>query len=103
MKNSIVCQSEVRTIHNSGERVVVAVVELVALRCHASMSHDDIRILAQLQVNIVSGKRALVNGKLASRVIREAGCVSSALLAFLREHTQDFLALLCVESVVVVD
>ena len=81
---AVVGKGEMRISNIAGERVIVAVVKLVSLRCHSGMTHYDISVLAEFQVNIVSGKRALENREFATGVIREACGISSALLAFLR-------------------
>lgn len=82
------------SVHRSGKRVIIAVVKLVALRCHSGMSHDDIGIFVKMQVNFVSGERSLVYRKLTVVVKGIASCVSSTLLAFLGKNTKQLLTLL---------
>ena len=50
MKNAVVSKGEARISNLARERVVVAVIELVALSSHSSMSHDYIGIFMQAQM-----------------------------------------------------
>lgn len=83
MQYSIMSKCKVRVSHNAGERVIVSVVELVSLCSHAGVTHDDISVIAEFQVNIVSGKRALENREFPAGVVGETCGISSALFAFL--------------------
>mgnify|MGYP006972492148 CR=1 FL=1 len=90
------------SIHRSGKRVVVAVIELVALGCHSSMSHDYIGIFVQAQMYLMSGKRTLENRHFAVMVKGKASSVGSALLAFLGKNTKQLLTLLRIEVMIIV-
>ena len=91
-----------RSVHHSGKRVIIAVIELVALRCHSGMPHDYIGIIVQAQMYFVSGERTLEYRQLAIVVECVADSVGSALLAFFGKHTKQLFTLLRIESVVVV-
>ena len=61
--------------------MVVAVIELVALSCHSGVSHDNIAVLVQSEMYLVSSVRALENRQFAIVVECIAGSIGSALLA----------------------
>ena len=95
-------KGETRISDLAGERVVVAVIKLVTLRCHSGMSHDDVGIIVQMQMYFVSSERALVNCEFAVVVECVASSVSSALLAFLGKNTKQLFTLLRIKGMVVV-
>ena len=90
------------SVHHSGKRVIIAVIELVSLSSHSGVSHDDIAVIMQTQMYIVSGVRTLVNRHLTIVIECVAGSIGSALLAFLRECMKQLFTLLRIESVIVV-
>ena len=61
MKNTVVSKGEARISDLAKERVIVSVIELIALGRHSGMSHDNIAVLVQSKVYLVSGVRTLVN------------------------------------------
>lgn len=61
VKYAVVSKGEARISNLAGERVIVSVIELVTLGRHSGMPHDNIAVLVQSKVYLVSGVRALVN------------------------------------------
>ena len=82
MKNAVVSKGEARISNLAGERVIVSVIELISLGSHSGVSHDNIAVITQTQMYLVSGVRTLVNRHLTVVVECIAGSISSALLAF---------------------
>ena len=66
-----------RSVHRSGERVIIAVIKLVSLSSHSGMSHDNIAVIMQAQMYFMSGERTLEYRQLAIVVKGIASCVSS--------------------------
>ena len=102
MKNAVVSKSEVCISNLSRERVIIAIIELVTLRCHSGVSHDDIGIFVKMQVHFVSGEWTFVNCEFAVVVECVASSVSSALLAFLGKNTKQLFTLLRIKGMVVI-
>lgn len=82
--------------------MIVAVVEFVALSSHSGMPHDNIAVLMQAQMYLMSGVRALINCKFSVVVECVAGCVCASLLAFLSKHTKQLFTLLRIKGMVVI-
>ena len=102
VKYTVVSKSEMSSVHRSRERMVIAIIEFVTLRCHSGVSHYDIGIIVQFKVNLMSGKRTLEYRQLAIVVKSIASCVSSSLLAFLGKHTKQLFTLLRIKGMVVI-
>ena len=79
-------------VHYSGERVVITVIKLVSLGSHSGMPYDNIAVLVQPEMNLMSGIGALVNRKFAVVVECVSGSVGSTLLAFLGKYTKQLTA-----------
>ena len=96
------CQGKMHSVHRSGKRVVVSVIKLITLRCHSGVPHDNIRIIMQSKMNLMSGKRTFENRQFTVVVECVSGCISSTLLAFLGKNTKQLLPLLRIKGMVVV-
>ena len=102
MKYTVMCQCKMRSVHHSRKRVIIAVVELVSLRCHSGVSHYDIAILMQSEMNLVSGIGALVNREFAIVIKGVAGSVCASFLTLLGKHTKQLFTLLRIQSMIII-
>ena len=90
------------SVHCSRKRVVISVIKLIALGSHSGVSHDNVGIIMQPEMNLMSSEWTLENCQLAIVVKGIASCVSSTLLAFLGKNTKQLFTLLRIKSVIVV-
>ena len=70
-----------RSVYYSRKWVIIAVIKLVSLGSHSGVSHNNIAVLVQSKVYLVSGVGTLVNRHLTVVVECVAGSVCASLLA----------------------
>ena len=91
-------EREAVSINMPKERVIVLVKLRVALCSHASVAHDGIHAVRNVNLHLPSGNRALVNSQAVIKVVCNTCCVRSAHLTFSGEHVQDFVFCVSAET-----
>lgn len=66
----------------SEERMVVRVPLRRTAGRHTSVSHDDRRLVREVEAHLVTRNRALIDGETGGFVVRDPCCVRAASLAF---------------------
>ena len=82
--------------------------EITAYACKAcllytSMAHDGIHAVRNVNLNLSSGNRALINPQAVIKVVGNAGCIRAAHLTLTSQRIQDFVFRMGVEHTFEVD
>ena len=83
-KHAVMCEGEAVSVNMTKERMIVLVKLRIALCSHTGVAHDDVHSVGNMNLHLPSGKRTLVNPQTVIEVVRNAGCVRAAHLAFTR-------------------
>ena len=83
---------------------MIILVELcIALSRHASVSHDYIHAVRNVNLHLSSGKGTLVDAQTVIEVIGDTGRVCAAHLAFSGERVQDFVLRVSAQTLLKID
>ena len=97
------CEGKAAAVNMTKEWMVILVKLRVTLCRHASVPHNYVHAMRNADFHLPSRQRTFVDAQTVVKVIRNAGCVRTAHLAFSCQSIQNFVLRVSAQTLLKID